>query len=55
MWDLPGFSEDHRKWLFNRMLQHAVSVNLLIYNLIYYLVHFDFTDVGHTDCCTAGV
>ncbi|XP_059384777.1 uncharacterized protein LOC132119051 isoform X1 [Carassius carassius] len=26
MWDLPGFSEDHRKWLFNRMLQHAVSV-----------------------------
>ncbi|KAI7789561.1 hypothetical protein IRJ41_008912 [Triplophysa rosa] len=23
-WDLPGFSEHHRKWLFNRLLQHAV-------------------------------
>ncbi|KAK2836817.1 hypothetical protein Q7C36_014686 [Tachysurus vachellii] len=23
-WDLPGFSEQHRKWLFNRLLQHAV-------------------------------
>ncbi|KAL0152615.1 hypothetical protein M9458_052338, partial [Cirrhinus mrigala] len=24
MWDLPGYSEQHRKWLFSRMLQHAV-------------------------------
>ncbi|KAI7802673.1 hypothetical protein IRJ41_016606, partial [Triplophysa rosa] len=23
-WDLPGFSEHHQKWLFNRLLQHTV-------------------------------
>lgn len=26
MWDLPGFAEHHQKWLFNMMLQLAVSV-----------------------------